>query len=72
MDNIGARIRSLRREKNWTQQTLAEKTNLSGPWAESRLETRGTDSLSVLEIVCKAFGIEVWELLKSKAFQNAM
>ncbi len=42
-----------------TQQTLANLCSFPGPWTVSRLETRGTDSLSTLEIVCGAFGIEV-------------
>ena len=57
-------IRYLRQSKHWTQQTLAEKCLFPGPWTVSRLETRGTDSLGMLEIVCKALGVEVWELLK--------
>jgi hypothetical protein len=28
------------------------------------LETRGTDSIATLEIVCKALDVEVWEMLK--------
>lgn len=70
MRDIGTRIRSLRREKGWTQQTLANLCSFPGPWTVSRLETRGTDSLSTLEIVCGAFGIEVWELLRSAAEQT--
>lgn len=61
--NVGARIRALRQQRHWTQQILAEEANLPGPWTVSRLETRGTDSLQTLEIVCNALGIEVWELL---------
>ena len=62
--NVGARIRALRQQRHWTQQILAEEANLPGPWTVSRLETRGTDSLGTLEVVCKALDIEVWELLK--------
>ena len=61
---VAKKIRKLRKKNNWTQQYLAEKTNLPGPWSVSRLETRGTDSLSTLQIICDAFGIEVWELLR--------
>ena len=61
--DVGAKIRTLRKARDWTQQTMAEKANLPGPWTVSRLETRGTDSLSTLEVVCKALDIEVWELL---------
>ena len=68
IDNIriqaAKQIRKLRQERHWTQQCLAEKCLLSGPWTVSRLETRGTDSLGMLEIVCKALGVEVWKLLK--------
>lgn len=63
-------IRELRQERQWTQQHLAEITNLPGPWSVSRLETRGTDSLGMLEIVCKAFGIEVWELLRDASTED--
>jgi len=61
---VAERIRYLRQSKQWTQQYLAEKTNLPGPWSVSRLETRGTDSIATLEIVCKALDVEVWEMLK--------
>lgn len=57
-------IRKLRQKDNWTQQKLSERCNFPGPWTVSRLETRGTDSLSTLQIICVAFGIEVWELLR--------
>ena len=70
MDNIGARIRALRREKGWTQQTLADLCSFPGPWTVRRLETQGTDSLSTLEIVWMALGIEEWELLRSAAEQT--
>ena len=58
------KIRSHRQQKHWTQQYIAEICSLPGPWSVSRLETRGTDSLGMLEIVCKALGVELWELLK--------
>lgn len=54
----------MRQAHGWTQQTLADLCFFPGPWTVSRLETRGTDSLGTLEIVCKALGVEVWELLK--------
>ena len=62
--NVGGKIRQLRIKHGWTQQELAERCSFPGPWTVSRLETRGTDSLSTLEIVCNALRIEVWELLK--------
>ena len=62
--DTGKRIRLLRSDHHWIQQQLAEFCNFPGPWTVSRIETRGTDSLSTLEIICKALGIEVWELLR--------
>ncbi len=62
--DTGKRIRQLRNERHWTKQQLAEFCNFPGPWTVSRIETKGTDSLSTLEIICKALEIEVWELLK--------
>lgn len=64
MDTIGEKIRKLRQRHEWTQQNLADLCSFPGPWTVSRLETRGTDSLSTLEVVCGAFGIAAWELLK--------
>lgn len=64
MNSVGYRIRELRKRKQWTQQDLAEKCGLSGPWTISRLETQGTNNLAMLETVCKALEIEVWELLR--------
>ena len=43
---------------------LAEECGFSGSWTISRLETQGTNNLAMLETVCKALGIEVWELLR--------
>jgi transcriptional regulator with XRE-family HTH domain len=63
MKPIGPKIRQLRLQRYWTQQQFAELCNFPGPWTISRIETRGTDSLQTLEIVCKALGLEVWELL---------
>lgn len=71
MIDVGSRIRYLRQQKNWTQQTLAERCSLPGPWTVSRLETRGTDSIHTLEIVCKALGVEVWELLRDAGEDEA-
>ena len=66
---VAKQIRKLQQGRYWTQQYLAEITNLPGLWSLSRLEARGTDSLSTLQIICEAFGIEVWELLRDASNQ---
>lgn len=66
---VAKQIRYLRQQHQWTQQYLAENCLLPGLWSLSRLEARGTDSLSTLQIICEAFGIEVWELLRDASNQ---
>lgn len=65
---IGARIRELRREKELTQQELAEFCSFPGSWKISGLESgrkgSGIERPDTLEIVCRELGIELWELLK--------
>ena len=65
---IALRIRTLRQQKLWTQQELADRCNFPGPWKISRIESAkkgsGIERIDTLEIICEALGIELWELLK--------
>ena len=70
MNSVGYRIRELRKRKQWTQQDLAEKCGLSVPWTISKLENQGANIIAMLEIVCKALEIEVWELLRDSSAEE--
>lgn len=66
INHIALRIRTLRRQKQWTQQELADRCNFPGPWKISRIEGAkkgsGIERIDTLEIICEAIGIELWEL----------
>jgi len=61
--NIAERIRSLRQQKNWTQEDMAEKLNISSN-GYGNLE-RGTTGMTFhrLEQLAEIFGISLAELL---------
>ena len=61
--NIAERIRSLRQQKNWTQEDMAEKLNISSN-GYGNLE-RGTTGMTFhrLEQLAEIFGIGLAELL---------
>ena len=71
---IALRIRTLRQQKQWTQQELAERCNFPGPWKISRIEGAkkgsGIERIDTLEIICEVLGIELWELLKPDEINN--
>lgn len=61
---VGKRIQQIRIEKNLSQQDLAAKCNFKKS-NMSRLESGGANAtLSTLDIVSKALGVEVIELFK--------
>ncbi|PXY44721.1 helix-turn-helix domain-containing protein [Flavobacterium hydrophilum] len=61
---VGKRIQKIRIEKNISQQDLAAKCNFEKS-NMSRLEAgRSNATLSTLEIVCKALGVNIVELFK--------
>jgi len=63
MKFIGQTIRSLRREKGWSQEDVAGRLSISVP-AYSKIENDLTDiNLSRLEQVAEVFGMQVTELL---------
>lgn len=65
---IALRIRTLRRQKQWTQQELADRCNFPGLWKISRIEGAkkgsGIERIDTLDVICETLGIELWELLK--------
>lgn len=69
-EKTGAFIRDLRKEKNITQQQLAELLNVSDK-AVSRWETgRGFPDIGSLEDIADALGVSVAEILKGDRFDN--
>lgn len=61
---VGKRIQQIRIEKNISQQDLAAKCNFEKS-NMSRLEAgRSNATLSTLETVCKALGINIIELFR--------
>ncbi|WP_035669382.1 helix-turn-helix domain-containing protein [Flavobacterium sp. 83] len=61
---VGKRIQEIRIEKNLSQQDLAARCNFEKS-NMSRLESGGANAtLSTLDIVCKALGVEIIELFR--------
>ena len=69
-EKTGSFIRSMRKEKNYTQQVLAEKLNVSDK-AISRWETgKGFPDIGNLEDLAGALGVSVAEILKGERFKE--
>lgn len=63
MRTLGENIRKLRRQRNWSQEDVATRLNISIP-AFSKIETGVTDiNLSRLKAIAKIFDLSVIELL---------
>lgn len=64
---LGKQIRSLRAKHNLTQEDLASRSNISTKYLQN-LEGKKPKvaSLETLEKLAKGFGMEIWELLRSK------
>ena len=61
---FGPNLRRLRERERWTQEELAERMSVSGPYV-SMLEAGGrVPSLEVIEAVCFVFQVQVGELFK--------
>lgn len=67
MDNYGKKIKELREKAGLTQAKLAEIIGFKTPFYLSQLETGKRDAgLSVLNKICRAFGIELFEFFKEQ------
>ena len=71
-EKTGSFIRDLRKEKNLTQQQLAELINVSDK-AVSRWETgRGLPDIGNLEDLSEALDVSVAEMLKGERFSDSI
>lgn len=69
--SLGAKIRHLRKTRNWSQQELAAKIGNSDPRQISRYETNVTvPSLEMLSKICEAFEISLDYFSKEKKEQT--
>lgn len=67
MVNYGKRIKGLREKAGLTQAELAEMIGFKTPFYLSQLETGKRDAgLSVLNKICRAFGIELFEFFRDE------
>lgn len=63
--NFGLKVRELRKERNISQEVLAEKCDFARTYM-SRIETGGSNvSLDAIEKIAKAFKISVEDLFKN-------
>ncbi len=67
MENYGMRIKKLREKAGLTQAELAEMIGFKTPFYLSQLETGKREAgLSVLNKICGAFGIELFEFFRDE------
>ena len=62
---LGERVKSLRKEKELTQEELAGKSGISLKYIQ-RIEGKKPPNLGIVKLqeLAKGFGIEPWQLLK--------
>jgi len=71
-DPLSLRIKELRKQKEWTQQQLAEKAHLAKPLI-SMLETgERHPSDEVLKKLCEAFGVKESDILNEDVKKKAL
>jgi len=61
---FGQRIRSLREERDWSQSDLSHEADLDVGYISKVELGKANPSLIYITSLAKAFGMEVWELLK--------
>jgi transcriptional regulator with XRE-family HTH domain len=61
---FGERIRSLRKERNWSQEKLAEETGFHRTYIGMIERGERNPSLINIQVFAEAFGISISELLK--------
>jgi len=64
LKKFGVKVKELRREKGWSQETLAKKAGLHRTYIGSIERSERNVSLINIERIARAFGLEPWELLK--------
>lgn len=64
VDQLGMRIRFLRKERNWSQEDLALEANVNKNYICDLENGRRNPSLDILERIAKALDISLSELFK--------
>ena len=64
IDQLGMRIRFLRKERNWSQEDLALEADVNKNYICDLENGRRNPSLEILEKIAVAFGITLSELFK--------
>ena len=60
---LGKRLASIRKKRGWTQERLAEKTNLANNYISNIENNRSIPSLETLVKLCEALGVTPNDLL---------
>ncbi len=63
---LARRLRELRAERGWSQDVLAAESGLHRAWIGSIERAERNMGIDNLDKLAKAFGLEVWQLLKEK------
>lgn len=66
VDVIGERIRTLRKQRGWSQEKLGELTDMTQKQV-SKIETSGTHDVRKLKRIAEVFGMTVDELIAETA-----
>ena len=61
---LANRLRELRAEKGWSQDDLAAECGLHRAWIGAVERSERNIGIDNLDKLAKAFGLEVWQLLK--------
>ncbi|MBU1049745.1 cupin domain-containing protein [Candidatus Bipolaricaulota bacterium] len=67
MDDIGARIRAVRKDKGWTLDALASKSNLSTGFLSQVERDLTTLSIVSLSAICRALGVPIESMFSSSS-----
>jgi transcriptional regulator with XRE-family HTH domain len=62
---IGIGLKRLKEERGWTQEKLAEESNLNTRYLQDLLYNEKSPSLNTVHSIAEAFGMKHWEFLKS-------
>lgn len=63
--SVGAKIREFRKERGWSQQKLADETNVEKKQIQRIERAEHSPTLSILVAIAKALGKQPFELLKT-------
>lgn len=61
-DDLGARVRELRAERQWSQETLAERADIHTTYVSGVERGRRNVSVDILHRLAIAFGVEIRDL----------